>query len=138
MPTHSAAAVLPAVRGIFRALAVTIVPEATRLDHHEWAELEAIVERALAERPPAVRRQIIMFLRFVDLLPLARRGRRFTALDPAGRTRLLLALQRSRVLPLRRGMWGIRTLIFLGFYARPSAAAEIGYRAEPRSWDARR
>jgi hypothetical protein len=117
---------------------VTVVPEAARLDGAAWNEVEEIVERALAERPPGMRRQLSAFLRAVELLPVARHGRRFTGLDADRRTRVLLALQRSRVLPLRRGMWGIRTLIFMGYYARPAAAAEIGYRASAGGWEARR
>jgi hypothetical protein len=35
-------------------------------------------------------------------------------------------------------MWGLRTLFLLGYYSRPAAAREIGYRADPRGWDARR
>jgi hypothetical protein len=30
--------------------------------------------------------------------------------------------------PLRHGFWGVKTLIFMGYYGRPEAAAEIGYR----------
>lgn len=137
MATHSVVPVLPGVRRIFRAIASTIVPEASRLDEGGWSQLEAIVERAIAERPRALRRQLGGFIRAVELLPLGRFGRRFSALDGERRTTVLLALQRSPVLALRRGMWGLRTLVFMGYYARPAAAAEIGYRANPRGWDAR-
>ena len=54
----------------------------------------------------------------------------------AGRAHAL-SLRASSTLPLlllRRGFWGLRTLVFLGYYARPEAAAEIGYRADaPRA-----
>jgi hypothetical protein len=138
MPTQTIAPTIPPVRAIFRAIAVTVVPEAARLDVAGWSELEEIVERALAGRPLAMRRQLSAFLRAVELLPVARHGRRFTGLDAERRTRVLQALQRSRVLALRRGMWGIRTLIFMGYYARPAAAAGIGYRASAGGWEARR
>lgn len=137
MPSRPVPPTIPPVRAIFRAIAVTVVPEAVRLDVAGWSEVEEIVERALAERPAAMRRQLSAFLRAVELLPVARHGRRFTGLDAERRTRVLTALQRSRVLALRRGMWGIRTLIFMGYYARPAAAAEIGYRANAGGWEAR-
>ncbi|HUO52903.1 MAG TPA: gluconate 2-dehydrogenase subunit 3 family protein [Gemmatimonadaceae bacterium] len=130
--------VLPPVRAAFRAIATTVVPEAAALDENGWAEAEALVERTLAARPAAIRRQLQMLIRAIDLLPLLRYGRRFTALDAARRTRVLLAFQDSPLLLLRRGLWGIRTLVMLGYYARPAARAAVGYRADPRGWEARR
>jgi hypothetical protein len=130
-------AVIPPVRPAFRSLAVTIVPDAERLGDAEWSELEALVEQALAARPAAMRRQLRMFVRLLEWLPLARYGRPFTRLDVARRTRLLERVQDSPLLLLRRGFWGLRTLVLLGYYARPAASAEIGYRADPRGWSAR-
>ena len=125
------------VRGTFRALGTSIVPEAERLTEAEWIELEAIVERGLAVRPPSMRRQLRLFVRVLDVLSLLRHGRRLRSLDAQRRTRFLLAIQDSPLLLIRRGFWGIRTLIFMGYYARPAARAEIGYRADVRGWEAR-
>ena len=130
--------VLAAVRPVFRALAESCVPEWAALDQPGRAEAEAVVERFLAGRPRAVRRQLSLLLRLLDLLPLVRYGRRFRSLDAARRLRFLEAMQRTPVLLVRRGIWGVRTLAFMGYYARPAAAAEIGYRADPRGWEARR
>jgi hypothetical protein len=129
---------LPSVRPLFRALAQTFVPESRDLDERAWIEAEALVEQLLASRPPAVRRQVVLLIRALELLPLFRYGRRFTALDPARRLRFLEALQDAPLLLLRRGIWGLRTLAFMGYYARPAAAAAVGYRADPRGWEARR
>lgn len=131
------AAVLPPVRSIFRALATTIVPEAERLDETAWRDVERIVEEALASRPRVLRRQLGMLIRALQVMPIARWGRPFTALDPARRTRLLLSLQDGPVFLLRRGIWGLRTLVVMGYYARPEVRAELGYRAHPRGWLAR-
>jgi hypothetical protein len=59
-------------------------------------------------------------------------------MDAAARQRMLAALEDSRSPLLRRGFWGLRTLILMGYYGRPGAAAEIGYAADPRGWEARR
>lgn len=125
------------VRDTFRAIAATVVPESQRLPDAEWTVLEQIVERALSERPPRMQRQVLLFVRLLEWLPATRYGRRFTALDPARRTAFLAALADSPLLLVRRGVWGIRTLVFMGYYARPAAGAEIGYRASPRGWLAR-
>jgi hypothetical protein len=131
------APVLPTVRRTLRAVAATVVPDAAALDEPGWNELEAIVEQALAIRPPAVRRQLGVFLRLIEFLPTARFGRRFSRLDAAARTRVLAWLQDSPLLLVRRGFWGVRTLVLMGYYARPAAARAIGYRAEARGWGAR-
>ena len=129
---------LAPVRTPFRALFRTFVPEASELDERGWADAEAIVERFLASRPAAVRRQLVLLIRFLDLLPAPRHGRRLRSLDAARRLRLLESLERSPLLLLRRGVWGLRTIAFMGYYARPDAAKAIGYRADPGGWEARR
>ena len=130
--------VLPAVRDTFRAIAATVVPEAERLDEAGWAELERLVEKVLEKRPEAVRRQLRLLIQAIQLLPLLRRGRPFTRLTSAERTSFLAGLEDAPVLLVRRGFWGLRTLVYLGYYARPEAGRGIGYRADPRGWEARR
>lgn len=130
--------VLTPVRPLFRALAAAFVPEAGALDEHGWAEAEAIVERFLATRPARVRRQVALLIRLVDLLSRIRHARRLPSLDADDRLRLLESLQDAPVLLLRRGIWGLRTLAFMGYYGRPEAAAAIGYRADARGWLVRR
>jgi hypothetical protein len=133
-----AAGLLDPVRASFRAVAESVVPEARALKPDEWQELEAIVEGALAERPARLRRQLQVLLRVIELMPLVRHGRRFTALEADRRTALLERLQDAPLMLLRRGFWGLRTLVLMGYYARKGAAREIGYRADPRGWEARR
>jgi hypothetical protein len=130
--------VVAPVRTIFRAVAQAVVPEAEALDESQWLAVEGIVEDALALRPAKVRRQLGLLIRAIEVLPLLSTGRRFSALDVERRTRFLTTLQNSPLLLLRRGVWGLRTLIFMGYYARPEAAALIGYRADVRGWEARR
>lgn len=125
-------------REAFRAVAETVVPEAARLDPAEWNDVERIVTRAIAARPGRLQRQLALLLRFLEWIPLFRYGRRFSRLDPARRARFLDSLQTSRLLLARRGIWGLRTLVLMGYYGRPRAAAAIGYRADPRGWEARR
>lgn len=129
---------LTSVRPVLRAVGVTVVPEATRLDEAGWAALERTVAAALAARPAALQRQFLLFLRLMEWLPVVRFGRRFTRLDAARRTRFLKSLQDAPLLLVRRGTWGLRTLLLMGYYGRPEARDEIGYRAHPGGWTARR
>ena len=129
--------VLASVRPAFRAIATTCVPEAAGLSDADWVAFEDIVEHALAQRPAKVRRQLGLLIRIIDVLPVFTAGRRFRGLSPDHRLRLLSRLEHAPLLLVRRGVWGLRTLAFMGFYARPAAGAAIGYRAHRLGWEAR-
>ncbi len=81
-----------------------------------------------------MRRQVLMFVGLLDWLPIFRHRRRLRSLDPERRLRFLEAVQDSRLTLLRRGVWGLRTLVFMGYYARPTVHATIDYRAHPDGW----
>lgn len=131
------AALLRRHRSVFRAVTRTVVPEADALSPAEWERVESIVADALAPRPAPLLRQLGMLLRAIDALSVLRHGRRFASLEASTRTRMLAAFERSGLLLLRRGFWGLRTLALMGYYARPEAGRAIGYRAEARGWEAR-
>ena len=130
--------VLEGVRETWRAVVTTVVPEAASLDAAGWAEAERLVEATLARRPEGVKRQLRLLIRAIEYLPLLRRGKTFTSLSPGERAAFLSALESAPLVLLRRGFWGIRTLAFMGYYARPEAGRAIGYRAHPRGWAERR
>lgn len=120
----------------FRAVANTVIPEAERLGDAGWRECEAIVARALSDRPASVHRQLRMLLGIIEHGARFRYGRRFSRLEAERRARWLAAFQDSPFLLLRRGLWGVRTLALMGFYGRPAAAAEIGYAPSRLGWEA--
>lgn len=122
---------------VLRAMAVTVVPEAGALGDAGWRELLDIVADAVAQRPARVQRQVRLFLKLVDLLPLPRYGRTFVRADAPTRTAVLQRLERSPSARLRQGLWGVRTLVLMGYYARPEAQRELGYRAQAGGWSAR-
>jgi hypothetical protein len=125
----------PPVQPQLRALAETFVPEIAGSDPNEWREVLGIIDQALGRQTHAVRRQLLLFAGVLDWLPVLRHGRRFRSLDPERRLRFLQALQDSRLVLLRRGVWGLRTLTFMGYYARPAAYSEIDYGAHPDGWE---
>jgi hypothetical protein len=126
------------VKELFREVAKTIVPEAEALDESSWVEMEAIIERGLATRPAKIRRQLRLFVRVIDLLPVARYGTSFRSLDHERRTRFLRSIESSPLVLLRRGFWGLRTFVFMGYYSLDTVRDAIGYRAHPDGWEARR
>ncbi|MBZ5527314.1 MAG: gluconate 2-dehydrogenase subunit 3 family protein [Acidobacteriia bacterium] len=123
---------------VLRAFVSTIVPEATILDEERWVELRRLIDLALRDRPASLRRRVRLALHFIQWLPLLRYARPFTALDPARRARFLSFLENSPLQTVRSGFFGLRTLALLGYYGQPQAAAEIGYAATARGWDALR
>lgn len=127
--------VLAPVRGPFRVLAGTILPRCRRLSGAEWAGVEAIVGEALLDRPPALRRQLRILIRALWWLPLLRHGRTFGGLGPRRRARFLAGVERSRLAALRRGFWGLRTLVLMGWYGRPEAGAATGWEPRLRGWE---
>lgn len=128
---------LVSVRPVLRAVVSAVVPEASALDDQGWADLEALIEAALRDRPPGLQRQLRLFLRFLEWLPLLRYGRVFTSLDLARRTCFLASLEAHPIELIRVGFWGLRTLALFGYYGRPAAAKAIGYAADARGWEAR-
>jgi hypothetical protein len=132
------ASLLDPVRPAFRAAATTFIPETASAEPAVWDRLEMIIEQALSQRPAGLRRRIVMFVRMLDFLALARHGTRLAGLDPEQRTRFLEGLSASRVGLIRRGVWGLRTLVQMGWYGQPEVQREIGYRASPAGWEARR
>jgi hypothetical protein len=128
--------VLGPVQAVFRAVVVTVVPDAKQLDEPSWLALEALVLDALELRPPALQGQLRLFLRVIQWLPVARYGRTFVALGDGQRSRVLGYLQDHPVERIRCGFWGLRTLAFLGYYGRPEGAHAVGYRPDPRGWEA--
>jgi len=126
--------VLTSLSGPLRAIGAIVLPVQGGLDEDGWCRARDIIEHALAARPPGVKRQIRLFLRLVNLLPLLTTGRTLQRLSLERRAAFLGRLQRSRLLPVRRGVWGIRTLLFMGYYLQDPVRERIGYRARPGGW----
>ena len=128
------AATLDPIRAPFRAVTVACAPAAEGLSAEGWARAETIVNGALADRPPSVRRQLVLFVRVLGVLAVLRFGRPLVRLAPAQTGRLLGALERSPFLLLRRGTWGLRTLAFMGYYGQEEVRMRLGYRATGGGW----
>jgi hypothetical protein len=132
----SATLLLP-VRAVLRAIATTVVPESSSLDERGWADVEDVIADAIGKRDRRVQRQLLLFMRVLQLLPVARHGKTLTGLSASHRSAFLERVERSRILLVRRGFWGVRTLVFMGYYTREDVAASIGYRAHADGWTAR-
>lgn len=117
-------------------MAATIVPELRTADEDIWRRTEAIITEGLSGRSNAIARQLVFFMRLVNVLAVFRFLRPFTALDDVRRLRFLSALENAPVLVIRRGVWGLRTLVFMGYYGQDDVQARMGYSANPLGWSA--
>lgn len=108
-------------------VAACIVPELAAADPATRALLREVIDEALSERAPGVRRQFATFLSLLHLLPLLRWGSSFEGLDAARRRRYLLWLQDRAPSLLRKGFWGLKTLVFMGYYSQAAVAPSISY-----------
>ena len=131
-----ASVIPPALAPAFRALAAGFVPETAHATDAQWVVLEGTIGRTLTARPVALQRQIALFVRVLDVAARLRFGRGLGALDATRRTALLEWFAGSPLLLFRRGIWGLRTLVMMGWYTQPGVIAALGYRADARGWEA--
>jgi len=109
------------------AVARRIVPEVAGLDAGGRERFLEIIDQALRERPPAIRRQIAVFLGVIRQAPRLRFGHSFERLGAGRQERVLRWLQDCPVSLLRKGFWGLKALVFMGYYGQPEVWPEIGY-----------
>ncbi len=115
-------------RDLLLAISERIAPGIRTLDADGRDRVLAIIEHAVASRPADVQRQFRLFLSVVRWLPALRYGRPFERLRPAQRDAVLHWFHDAPLTPLRQGFWGLKTLVFMGYYGRPEVADRIGYR----------
>jgi hypothetical protein len=112
-----------------RVLSARIVPESGALDAAGWGRFLAIVDDALQERKPAVRRQFGVFLGVLRWAPAVRYGSRFDGLPAARQDAVLRWFEDCPLSLLRKGFWGLKAMVFMGYYGQPETHERIGYRA---------
>lgn len=111
-------------------LAARIVPEFSDLDTAGTSRFFTIIDEALQERPPGVRRQFGVFLGVVRWAPLVRYGAPFDRLAPERQVAVLRWFEDAPLALLRKGTWGLKAMVFMGYYGQPETNALVGYGAE--------
>ena len=111
----------------FLRLAARVVPATASLDAAGRGRFAAIVAKALAERPPALRRQLALFLGVLRWAPVARYGAPFDRLAPDRQDAVLRFFMDAPLAKLRSGLWGVRALVFMGYYGQPEVWPAVRY-----------
>lgn len=121
---------------LMRSLLEAFVPATAALDEAAVQQSLAASDRLVADRPAAVKRQIVLAITVLRVLAFCRHLRGLVSLEVDKRRAFLESLQESRLLKLRLAVWGLRTLLFAGYYGDPHRHAELHYRPRPQGWDA--
>jgi len=111
-------------------LAETITPETASLDADGRSRMVDIVDEALMDREENVRRQFASFLTLIRVAPFLRYGRTFDGLDPAKKNAVLRWFENGPIGLFRQGFWGLKVLVFMGYYGQPEHWSEVGYAPE--------
>lgn len=106
------------------------MPEIGDLDADGSSRFAEIVDGALQDRDPGMRRQFAVFLSVIRWAPLFRFARPFHRLDPARQERFLRWLQDCPVSLLRKGFWGLKAMAFMGYYGQDAVRRDVGYLPE--------
>ncbi|MEK6543598.1 MAG: hypothetical protein AABZ44_04095 [Elusimicrobiota bacterium] len=115
------------LQSVFLAAAETIVPACVALSGAHREALLRIPLHALRSRPVMMRRQLAILLWVIECSALPRWGSVFTRLDAAARDRHLRWFQDCPFELLRKGFWGLKVLVYMGYYGQPDLAARCGY-----------
>lgn len=114
-------------RRFLLALARRVVPESEGMDPQAQSKFLSIIETALASRPSAMRRQVGLFLAILRWLPALRYGVPLDRLTSDRQDAALRWFQGFPVALVRKGFWGIKAMIFMGYYGRPEVGEQLHY-----------
>ncbi len=104
-----------------------VVPGFATLEQPRRERCLHIIDDALGERPESMRRQLALFLRVLNIAPYFRWGRSLARVDTVASERYLRWFQDAPIAKIRQGFWGLKTLIFMGYYGQSEVWPELGY-----------
>jgi hypothetical protein len=108
-------------------VAAVVVPGFTALDDDRRQLFLKIIDDALGERPEEIRHQLALFLKVLDVAPVFRWGRKLGRLDSGRAERAFFWFQEAPIGKIRQGFWGLKTLVFMGYYGQRAVWPEVGF-----------
>jgi hypothetical protein len=117
----------PGQRSFLTALGYALVPESRNLAPERRETFFKLMDDMLATRPRSMVRLLGLFLVVMRWLPLFRFGGRLDRLSPEKQARALSWFEDFPVGLVRTGFWGVKTLVFMGYYGQPEIAQGLDY-----------
>lgn len=108
-------------------LATRIIPEASGMSARQAKRLRLIVRGMLRRRSGMERFQVRVFLFAIRWLPAVVYFRPFERIPEHAQDGILGWLEAAPLKLIRAGFWGLKTLIFMGYYGQPAIQEDIGY-----------
>jgi hypothetical protein len=108
-------------------LAARIVPETAALDSAGLSRFFGIIDHALLARPVPVRRQFAVFLGLLRWAPVLRYGAPLEKLRANRQDSVLRWFEDCPASLLRTGFWGLKAMVFMGYYGQPETNELVGY-----------
>lgn len=108
-------------------IAKRIVPQVAELKSDKQLKVVGAVDDALSQREPALRMQFLGFLGVIKTAAFARYLRPLDKMSGEKQDTILNWFQDSAIHKLRVGFWGLRTLIYMGYYGDPARASKFNY-----------
>ena len=112
----------------FLVLAYRIVPPSGEMDAAAKQRFLGIIREALESRPAKVQRQVGLFLGLMRWLPVLRYGAPLDSLPSQHQDAALRWFLDCPIALFRKGFWGMKALILMGFYGRAEIHSSLGYR----------
>jgi hypothetical protein len=109
------------------AVAGVIIPSVGSLDEKGRRRFAAIVNVAMSDKPPKVVGQFKFFLFMLRWMTLPFFLRPFDRLGITSQTRVMRFLEYFPIGLVRTGIWGLKALVFMGYYGQPAISKAIGY-----------
>jgi hypothetical protein len=108
-------------------LAERIVPESASSPASVRQRLAAIVDHQLDQQPPGQQFQFKLLLFALRWMTVPVTLHTLENLPPRWQDYILRRLEAAPLTILRVGIWGVKTLVFMGYYGQPLVTAGISY-----------
>ncbi len=86
-----------------------------------------LIDVAVSQRDQSMQRQLGLFLWVIRVVARLRGLRRIERLSPEKLDSLMRWLERNPVSLVRKGFWGVKALILLGYYGQGPIRQALGY-----------
>jgi len=104
-----------------------VAPGVAELDTRGAKRFRMIIRLMLLRRSGMERFQVRLFLRVIRWLPALVFFRPFEKIPVSAQTWILLRFENAPIKLLRAGFWGLKTLMFMGYYGQLEIAKKVKY-----------
>ena len=111
----------------FQALQHCLIPRSQKFNDVQKQDSIKLVNDFVGKMPAATQRKLSLFFKVINLISVATGSHLFQNLSSEKRTKVMHLFFDSPVGLLRKGFWGVSTLVKLSVFGQPSLYTDIGY-----------